>query len=297
MKRVAIVATEGALDLDTDGAYLFPALARAGLEAEVVSWRDPRVSWEDFELAVIRATWDYVANYEAFLGWLERVSAATTLLNPAEVVTWSSDKVYLQELAAAGHRVVPTSFLSPQDSLAACQEALQAEGPLVVKPRVSAGCYETERYEPAEADAALAHVQRLQAMGAEVMVQPYQAAVEEVGEAGLVFLEGRFSHAFRKGPLLARGAAALPSGAEQPLFRKESIDPLQASPEQLSLAQAVMDWIGARFGPLLYARVDLVPDPAGQPQVLELELAEPSLFHQTDPSSADRLAAAIAARL
>lgn len=33
INRVAIVATEGALELDTDGAYLFPALERAGLSA------------------------------------------------------------------------------------------------------------------------------------------------------------------------------------------------------------------------------------------------------------------------
>lgn len=125
------------------------------------------------------------------------------------------------------------------------------------------------------------------------MVQPYQARVEAEGEAGLVFLEGEFSHAFRKGPLLAKDAPA----EEHALFRKEAIDPLTPTQAQLEVGREVMAWVSARFGSLLYARVDLVPDAEGRPRLLELELAEPSLFHETAPASADRLAAAIRARL
>jgi len=50
-------------------------------------------------------------------------------------------------------------------------------------------------------------------------------------------------------------------------------------------------------GPLLYARVDLIPDDEGKPVILELELTEPSLFLEHGPGSADRVADAIAARL
>ena len=46
-------------------------------------------------------------------------------------------------------------------------------------------------------------------------------------------------------------------------------------------------------GPLLYARVDLIPDADGAPLLVELELAEPSLFLGTAPGSADRFADAI----
>ena len=44
---------------------------------------------------------------------------------------------------------------------------------------------------------------------------------------------------------------------------------------------------------LLYARVDLLPGPAGDPQVVEVELTEPSLFLTAVPPAADRFAAAI----
>ena len=50
----------------------------------------------------------------------------------------------------------------------------------------------------------------------------------------------------------------------------------------------------AHDGPLLYARVDLVPGPDGAPVVMELELTEPSLFLSTSPGAADRFAQAVA---
>jgi hypothetical protein len=49
-------------------------------------------------------------------------------------------------------------------------------------------------------------------------------------------------------------------------------------------------------GELLYARVDMVPGPDGEPLLMELELTEPSMFMVTAPGSPDRFAAAIAAR-
>lgn len=48
---------------------------------------------------------------------------------------------------------------------------------------------------------------------------------------------------------------------------------------------------------VLYARDDLIPGPDGEPLLLELELTEPSVFLSHPDGVADRLAAAIAARL
>jgi hypothetical protein len=54
--------------------------------------------------------------------------------------------------------------------------------------------------------------------------------------------------------------------------------------------------LAQRFGgPLVYARIDLLPGPDG-PVVIEVELTEPSLFLSYADGAADRLADAIAAR-
>ena len=54
---------------------------------------------------------------------------------------------------------------------------------------------------------------------------------------------------------------------------------------------------GAGDGPLLYARVDLLPAPDGAPVVLEVELTEPSLFLSFGDGATERFADAIARRL
>jgi hypothetical protein len=48
---------------------------------------------------------------------------------------------------------------------------------------------------------------------------------------------------------------------------------------------------------LAYARIDVVPGPAGAPVVLECELSEPSLFLGTSAGAADRLAHGLAEKI
>ena len=60
--------------------------------------------------------------------------------------------------------------------------------------------------------------------------------------------------------------------------------------------RAVRREAGDRFGPLLYARVDVAAAADGEPALMELELVDPSLSLALDPQAAQRLAAAIGAR-
>jgi hypothetical protein len=48
---------------------------------------------------------------------------------------------------------------------------------------------------------------------------------------------------------------------------------------------------------VLYARVDLIPGSNGEPLLLELELAEPSLFFAKHESAAANMVKAIKARI
>jgi hypothetical protein len=79
------------------------------------------------------------------------------------------------------------------------------------------------------------------------------------------------------------------------LYLEEDIRP--ATPTAAERAVAARTLAAIPGGAPLYARVDLVPDAAGAPVVLELELVEPSLFLVHDPAAAGRVATAIAARL
>jgi glutathione synthase/RimK-type ligase-like ATP-grasp enzyme len=119
------------------------------------------------------------------------------------------------------------------------------------------------------------------------MVQPYIPTVDELGETTLLYFDGAYSHAIRKGPILRPGAEPTSE-----VFAAEDITPREPSADERRLADA----IAARFADLAYARVDLVRGADG-PQLLELELTEPSLFFAHGPGSAARFAAAIRSRL
>ena len=292
MTRVALVTAAAARNLDEDLVPLDVALRETGVDASIVDWDDASIDWSLFDLTVLRSTWDYSTRLSEFLAWIDRIAPATTLLNPQDVVRWNTDKHYLAQLANAGVPTVPSTFVEPGDDVRSSLDAFLARSgdEFVVKPSVGAGSRDAQRYANSESDAALAHAKRLLDANRSVLLQPYLGRVDAYGETALMFFEGRFSHAIRKGPLLRRG-----EGPTRALFAAEHITPRDASADEIAVAERTLAAIPFAK-PLLYARVDLIHDDAGAPCVLELELAEPSLFFAHAAGSAARFAAAVIAR-
>jgi hypothetical protein len=294
--RIAIATAAEFPDLDEDGPTLLGALAGRDLTAEPAVWTDPDVDWSAYDLVVVRCTWDYHARRDEFVDWAHRVADVTRIANPATVLAWNTDKTYLRALHGAGLAVVPTDWLEPGDVF-----AVPEVGEYVVKPAISAGSRDTNRYQVGDHDeVAVTHAGALLAAGRTVMVQPYLAQVDTHGETAMFFFGGEYSHAVRKGPLLTP-AMELVSAAYKP----ETIEPREPSGAEREAAEQVLDAL-AHVGPvardgLLYARVDLVPGPDGTPTLLELELTEPSMFLVHDGArgaeSGPRFAAAIEAVL
>jgi O-ureido-D-serine cyclo-ligase len=102
MPKIALVTARAARDLDDDLPPLQSALQQAGTDLAVVDWDDANADWSQYDLALLRSTWDYTERVEEFLDWTQRVSAQTRLLNPLGVVRWNTDKHYLHDLARAG---------------------------------------------------------------------------------------------------------------------------------------------------------------------------------------------------
>lgn len=194
MARIALVTAVESRSHDADLPLLQPACAAAGLDAHVVGWDDPSVSWRRFDAAVLRSPWNYMERLPAFLDWCARVDRRTRLLNPLSVVRWNTDKHYLADLAARGVPVVPTRFVEPgADPAQALEDFLAAHRceEFVVKPAVSAGSRDTRRHARAGAAEAIAHLARLVDAGRSAMLQPYQHAVDTRGETALLYFRGR----------------------------------------------------------------------------------------------------------
>ncbi len=304
---IALVTARAARGMDEDMPPLLAALREANAEAFEVDWDDDTVAWSRFDLALLRSTWDYSERLPQFLAWAGDITPQTRLLNPLDVIRWNTDKHYLGHLGDAGVPVVPSRFVEPGDDAKQAVDAFLSRNALptpaispqagrggqpdvVVKPAIGAGSRDARRHARANREAIVTHVRRLLDAGRSVLLQPYLEHVDEHGETALVFFDGTFSHAIRKGPLLKRDAEAT-SG----LFAQETITPRDASPGELDVAQQALAAIPFDQ-PLLYARVDLIRADDGSPRLLELELVEPSVFLGHADGVAKRFARAIAQR-
>jgi O-ureido-D-serine cyclo-ligase len=287
--HVALVTARPARGLDEDESPLYLALQTAGCTVEIAEWDDPKIDWASFDIALLRSTWDYVERVTEFLAWVEKASKLTHVLNPPAVVRWNTDKHYLAQLSKVGIATVPSMFIEPgEDAGAAVGKFLEsyAQAELVVKPAIGAGSRDARRHRRTEAAAAVTHARRLLDANRSVLLQPYLARVDRDGETALMFFDGRFSHAIRKGPLL-RPAGAATTG----LFAAETITPRVPGADELRLTERILAAIPT--GVPLYARIDLIRDDSGAPCLLELELTEPSLFFAHAAGSAEKFTAAV----
>jgi glutathione synthase/RimK-type ligase-like ATP-grasp enzyme len=292
-RPIALISARAARVRDADLPLLEAALLALGLDVEIVDWDDAEIHWSRFELAMIRSTWDYSARLSEFLTWLDRAALATRILNSPDVIRWNLDKHYLGELQRAGVLTVPTAYAEPGDDASKVLDRFLQEheaAELIIKPAVGSGARDAHRYPRAAVAEMRVHLSRLLAEKRSALLQPYLERVDEQGETALIYIDGEFTHAIGKTAVLARGHAPTRS-----LFAPEEIVARTPADDELELGAGVLRRLP--FKNLLYARVDLLRDAHGAPCVLELELAEPSLYLGYSTNAAMRLARAVAERM
>lgn len=281
---IALVTTHEARGHDKDLGILSRALDASGAKWEIVDWDDQHVDWSRFSIAVLRSTWDYHERLGEFLVWARGVGARTRLFNPLDIVQWNVDKRYLIDLAGASIDVMPTTFVSRPTDLA----TVDLTRDVIVKPAVSAGSNNTARH-VGDPVAARQHVERIMRSSGVALVQPYQPTIDTLGETGLVYLAGKFSHAFGKAAIFGDS-----DPRHNGLYMEEQISARNASSAERALGDRVMAVLADRFGEApLYARIDMVTNAVGVPEIMEVELVEPSLYLHLDDDAPSRAASAL----
>jgi glutathione synthase/RimK-type ligase-like ATP-grasp enzyme len=293
LRPIALITARSARAQDADLPLLQAALGALGQSAAIVDWDDAQVDWSRFALVVIRSTWDYSLRLPEFLDWLDRAALATRVFNPPTVIRWNLDKHYLAELQRADVPTVPTLYAEPGDDAGKVLDSfLQEHGAaeLIIKPAVGSGARDAQRHPRAAVAEVRTHISRLLSQQRSALLQPYLGRVDEQGEAALIYINGAFSHAIGKAAVLSPGHAPI-----QGLFAPEKIAARTATAGQLALGARAL--AALRFKNLLYARIDLLHDEHGAPCVLELELAEPSLYLGYSAEAPVLLAGAIIERV
>lgn len=279
--RIGLITCRELPEPDADQELLLAALAEGGGDPALLPWDDPEGDAGGFDLCVLRSAWNYFTDPGRFEAWLAAAALRAPLWNPLPVLRWNLRKTYLRQLERQGIPIAPTRWIAEgevPDLGAILAETSWTD--FVVKPAVSAGSFLTRRFAAGErvgAEAFLAAGGR----DREWMVQRYLGAVETSGERAIVAIDGKVTHAVRKTPRFA-GEAERVSGA---------LDP---SEDERMFAERALAAVGT---PLLYARVDVIPDETGGLRLAELELLEPSLFLSQHPPALERFVAAILARV
>jgi O-ureido-D-serine cyclo-ligase len=278
--RVALLTADKTLKTDFDMGPLRAAFERAGAVAEPLAWDAPHAAPREFDLCILRSTWEYYLAPRAFLDWLTDTAASSRLLNPLPIVRWNIDKHYLAELEARGVRVVPTEFIKGGAPVALEERCRRRRWhDVVIKPAISAGSFLTRRFaaDDAEAERYVAEHARRRDM----LVQPFLCSVDTRGERSLIWIDGRVTHTVRKHPRFAgHEESVVPDGPP--------------TTDELAITAAALAGLERD---ILYARVDLMCDDEGRACLSELELIEPSLFFDFADGVADWFVAGALRRL
>ena len=280
MTEVAILAPDPA-DRSYQGlwqkvlARLQDALSSEGITAVPTPWTahvDDARGLRAYARVLPLLVWGYHRDHARWLRacatWRQ---AGLPMSNPADVLAWNSDKRYLLELAARGVAVPPT-MLMDQVTGAQLQGFFEetGAGELIVKPTVSGGAWRTRRV---RRDEALDVLPEGDADVGAMLVQPYLPTIASEGETSLLYFGGRLSHVVNKRP---------PAGEFRVQEQFGGVYTSLPSPPAGALALAERT-LAAIDAPLLYARIDTVPDGDGNWLLMEAELIEPDFYLGADP--------------
>jgi glutathione synthase/RimK-type ligase-like ATP-grasp enzyme len=282
MIDVALATCQSLPEPDADRALLLDALKEAGITAEWLAWDDPKANFKQARLTVLRSTWNYIQQRDAFIDWADALGFR--LCNPPSIVRWNTHKRYLRELDELAKLPVVPTILLPKAVKAKLGDVLKAKHwfSAVAKPAIGAGSFCTRRVSSSDDDAQWLEAQLRER---DMLLQPYMSNVESSGERALVYIEGEVTHAVRKSPRFTGN--------------DESVETCEVAEDERALAHRAMSWVMREIpgGGLLYGRIDMVRDAEGAPRIMELELTEPSLFFAQNPAALAKFIAGIKRRL
>lgn len=270
--NIAIASCSDLPEWEIDDQSFFDELTRQNINYQILPW-DSDTDWNQFDICLLRTTWDYQERIDEFLLWIEAVSEQTQLINSKSIIQWNSHKRYLQELEQAGITIAPSEWLLKGEShnvKALIEKHGWQEG--FIKPLIGANARECLRFDLSEAGLAAAqhHVDRL-CLHEDLVLQPYLSNVETFGETSGIFFSGQYSHGTRKVPVDGDFRVQDDYGASDYVYH--------LTEDEQALAIKAIDHVKNKVGIVpLYARVDFLHHKDGTVFLNEMELIEPSLF-------------------
>jgi len=264
--KIALLKSRSLDGFISDDSLLYAELKNK-YDVNWVVW-DESQDWDQFDLAIVRNTWDYHQKIESFLGVLGKIdNSSCHLMNPLTVIQKNWHKKYLLEFQKKGVPTVPSVNFNVNNyeeyfEKWNCQK-------LLLKPYVSASAFGIVFLEKGKALPS--------SLPKEGLLQPFQSEITK-GETSLIFFDGQLSHSVLKSPKKGDFRIQAEYGG---IFKRIVPDDSLVSLSQEILPQdhlfARCDWIRLKTGWAL----------------MELELIEPALYFSFAPESVSHLVKAI----
>ena len=249
-----------------------------GFHASPVVWSDPHIDWNQFDIALVRSTWDYLDAAEHFLRVLSNIEASSCkLYNPLSVIRWNMNKYYLLDLEQRGVHIIPTFMASQVDGDTLHQLFVENQWQTVIlKPAIGLAGSKIQRISLNELGNVLTKI-RADQPHSDYLIQPFIETITAEGEWSFIYFNQQLSHVLLKKPAPGDYRVQGIYGGTVHSTEPRSHDLLQAA--------SVLEKLPVD---ILYARLDFVRV-NGQLAVMEVELIEPIFSFNLVPESIMRL--------
>lgn len=263
MKKVGIVSCDKWKNKIKEDLLLQKELIKHGIDAEIISWQNSKINYNEYNCLILRSVWGYQDCYEKFKEWLLFVKAINlTLFNDVNIIMDNIRKdVQFEILKKYSISYIPTTII--KESIDWNKLDFYGKN-FVVKPIISGSGNNTYKFDlNEEIDEIIRKKYEiiLQQSDNGLMIQPFVSGINN-GEYSCIFIDGINTHNILRFPGV--------------LGEKKRAEYLTTVPKSvLNLAIQVSNI--PEFSGYLYARIDIVLE-NNRPYIMEVELTEPDLL-------------------
>lgn len=273
MKKIGIVSCDKWNGIIKEDLLLQKELINRGHLAEIISWEDKNINYNEYECLILRSVWGYQNKYLEFKKWLLYLKEHNIkIFNDVDILLNNirKDKQF-QILDKYSISHINTTFIKNKENL---NKLISTNAKLIIKPIISGSGNNTFKLFSSESSSidqkeivkAFESIFSVEDNGA--MLQPYIPEIKN-GEYACIFIGGLNTHNMLRYP----GVFA---EKQRPIY-------LETIPKDISKLAYQVSSI-PEFNKSLYMRVDIIYN-AGIPTVMEVELAEPDLLIKYIPDN------------
>ena len=279
-KKCAMLTIEDLSDFECYDELLILPMNDLGWDVSFIPWDLSDVNWDEYDIVLIRSTWDYQSRIQEFLKVLESIDKSKSLLlNPLSIIHQNIEKTYLIELEAKGIDTIPSIFQKKFNTEKVMQSFSDFNcDKIIIKPVVGANADNIILGSKFEIKSQLHEIKSVYSE-LPYIIQPFLNSVLKEGEFSLMYFNNKYSHAISKIPKEGDFRVQEEHGGK--------IDIIKKVPKEIqNLADKVIKILPKNC---FYSRIDILLM-HGKPKVIEVELIEPSLYFNLDPESSKMFA-------